>query len=191
MLCRFSEQDSLHADLLLMLSLISETIWVLHQCLHILCWRLITGYDSDRQVKLKSFNLGARIGLGEIPGLTDCFSTTDFPVSKGKFHFRYVLINLTYSKTRTLYLSQSKSNCSVNILKANVKGFSPALAYAWNYSSYFQGWNIVQWYWGWRDAAETLLLWWCIFIALLQSAWFTFYFKSVTGRVVMGHLAYY
>lgn len=138
MLCRSSEQDSLHADLLLMLSLISETIWVLHQCLHILCCRFITERDSDRQVKLKSFSLGALIGLGEIPAFTYCFSITDFPVSKGKFHFRYVLINLTYSETSSLYLSQCKSNCSVNILKANVKDFSPALAYAWNYNSYFQ-----------------------------------------------------
>lgn len=139
MLCRSSEQDSLRADLLLMLSLISETIWVLNQCLHILCCRFITGCDSYRQVKLKSFSLGALTRLGEIPALTYCFSTTDLPVSKGKFHFRYVLINLTYSEASSLYLSQCKSNCSVNILKANVKDFSPALAYAWNYSSYFQG----------------------------------------------------
>lgn len=134
MLCR-SGQDSLHADLLLMLSLISETICVLNQCLHILCCRFITECDSHRQVKLKSFCLGALVGLGEIPAFTYCFSTADFPVSKGKFHFRYVLINLTYSETSSLYLSQCKSNCSVNILKANVKDFSPALAYAWNCSS--------------------------------------------------------
>lgn len=137
MLCRSSEQDSAHADLLLMLSLISETIWVLNRCLHIFCCRFITGCDSDRQVKLKSFSLGPLKRLGEILALTYHFSTPDFPDSKGKFHFRCVLINFTYSETSSLYLSQCKSNCSVNILKANVKDFSPALAYAWNYSCYF------------------------------------------------------
>lgn len=65
--------------------------------------------------------MGAPTRLGEIPSLRYSFSTTDFLVSKGKFNSRYVLINLNYSKNNTQYLSQCKSNCSVNILKAKLK----------------------------------------------------------------------
>lgn len=66
---------------------------------------------------MKSFSLGALIGLGEIPALTYCFSTTDFPVSEGKFNFGYVLINLSYSETSSLYLSRVRVIVLIIFLK--------------------------------------------------------------------------
>lgn len=76
------------------------------------------------KIAILLFNLGAPKGLGEIPSLGYSFSPAHFLVSMGEFHSRYVLINLNYSKTNTWYLSQCKSNCSVNVLKEYAKDFS-------------------------------------------------------------------